>query len=259
MEDIIFVDPLLQDCILLPDDFAEYICHIGNAYEMHSIVQSGLIPGGKSNRKDRESVFFTAVNPRWKLNQIKEKVNTVWINPESHRTNTLGDLITIQYLGAVWVLLRESDCDSLKLDRMQLLFQTHYQRFVSKKWLRENKGKLQVTQVTSRNTCAELATPSEGSTCFRIEKIRWPWEWSSSAQGDLWQWTSWNKSKRKSSTITWAIRKSPKQEHVAEGLDKSEEINHFSQESKDLITEMRNNEIFEFCEISSKRQRPDCA
>ena len=52
----IFVDPLLQDNILLPDDFAD-------AYEMHSIIQSGLIQGGRSNRKNRESVFFTAVNP----------------------------------------------------------------------------------------------------------------------------------------------------------------------------------------------------
>ena len=59
----IFVDPLLQDNVLLPDDFAEYIYHIGNAYEMHSIFQSGQIPGGKSNRRDRQSVFFTAVNP----------------------------------------------------------------------------------------------------------------------------------------------------------------------------------------------------
>ena len=40
---------------------------------------------------------------------------------------------------------------------------------------------------------------------------------------------------------------------------KSEEINHFSRESKDLITEMGNNEIFEFCETSSRRQCSDCA
>ena len=59
----IFVDPLLQDNIWLPDYFAEDIYHIGNAYEMHSIIQSGLISGGKSNRGDRQSVFFTAVIP----------------------------------------------------------------------------------------------------------------------------------------------------------------------------------------------------
>ena len=51
--------------MLLPDDFAEYIYHIGNANELHALhrYESGLIPGGKSNRRDRQSVFFTAVNP----------------------------------------------------------------------------------------------------------------------------------------------------------------------------------------------------
>ena len=42
-------------------------------------------------------------------------------------------------------------------------------------------------------------------------------------------------------------------------FQKSEEINHFSRKSKDLITEMGNNEIFEFYETSSKRQCSDCA
>ena len=39
------VDPSLQDNVLVPDDFAEYSYHIGNAHEMHSIIKSGLIPG----------------------------------------------------------------------------------------------------------------------------------------------------------------------------------------------------------------------
>ena len=34
-----FVDPSLQDKKLLPDDFAEYMYHIGNAYEMYFIIQ----------------------------------------------------------------------------------------------------------------------------------------------------------------------------------------------------------------------------
>ena len=37
------VDPELQDNVLLPEDFAEYIYHIGNTSEMHSIIRSGLI------------------------------------------------------------------------------------------------------------------------------------------------------------------------------------------------------------------------
>ena len=50
----------------------------------------------------------------------------------------------------------------------------------------------------------------------------------------------------------------PKRNMLSKDFEKSE-INHFSQEFKDLITEMGNNEIFEFYETSSKRQCPDCA
>ena len=42
-------------------------------------------------------------------------------------------------------------------------------------------------------------------------------------------------------------------------FEKSEEINHVSGESKDLITEIGNTEIVKFYETSSKRQCPDCA
>ena len=57
------VDLTLQDNVLLPEDFVDYIYHIGNTHDMHSIIQGGLIPAGKkSQKRDRQSVFFTAVN-----------------------------------------------------------------------------------------------------------------------------------------------------------------------------------------------------
>ena len=59
----IAVDPTLQDSVLLPDDFAEYIYHVGNVSEIYSTTRSGLIPGGISLKMDWQSVFFTAVNP----------------------------------------------------------------------------------------------------------------------------------------------------------------------------------------------------
>ena len=63
------VDPALQD----PDDFAEYIYHIGNAHDMHFIIQGGSIPGGRSLKRYRHSVFFTAVNSMY-ANQDLEDV-----------------------------------------------------------------------------------------------------------------------------------------------------------------------------------------
>ena len=57
------VDPELQDNVLLLQNFTEYIYHIGNCSEIHSIIRSGLIPGGRSLKRDRQSVFFTTINP----------------------------------------------------------------------------------------------------------------------------------------------------------------------------------------------------
>ena len=67
------VDPTLQDDVLLLDDFAEDIYHIRNGHDMHSIIQGGLNPGGKSLKRDRQSMFFTAVNPMY-ANQDPEEV-----------------------------------------------------------------------------------------------------------------------------------------------------------------------------------------
>ena len=55
--------PALQDNALLPSDFAEYIYHVGSFYDMHSLIRSGLIPGGEDDKKGRQTVFFTTVNP----------------------------------------------------------------------------------------------------------------------------------------------------------------------------------------------------
>ena len=56
------IDPSLQDNVLIPDNFFEYIYHIGCAISLHSITCSGLIPGEQISSK-RQTVFFTSVNP----------------------------------------------------------------------------------------------------------------------------------------------------------------------------------------------------
>ena len=44
-------------------NFAEHIYHVGSSHDLHSIIQSGLIPGGKDVKKGRRAVPITAVNP----------------------------------------------------------------------------------------------------------------------------------------------------------------------------------------------------
>ena len=57
------IDPLLQDNVLIPNNFFEYIYHIGCAVNLHSITNSELISGGQNLSRERQTVFFTAVNP----------------------------------------------------------------------------------------------------------------------------------------------------------------------------------------------------
>ena len=71
-QELLSFDPTLQDTVLLPDDFTEYIHHIGNAHDMHSVIQGGLIPGRRSLKRDRQSVFFTAVNPMYASQDLEE-------------------------------------------------------------------------------------------------------------------------------------------------------------------------------------------
>ena len=60
------VDPAVQDNVLIPNNFFAYIFHIGCAVILHSITNSGLIAGGQNSSRDRQTVFFTAVNPMHK-------------------------------------------------------------------------------------------------------------------------------------------------------------------------------------------------
>ena len=49
--------------MLIPNNFFDYVYHIGCAVNVHSITDSGLIAGGQNSSRDRQTVFFTAVNP----------------------------------------------------------------------------------------------------------------------------------------------------------------------------------------------------
>ena len=56
------VDPSLQDNVVIPDGFFKYVSLVGCAINLHSIINSGLIPGGQ-NLSNRQTVFFLLVDP----------------------------------------------------------------------------------------------------------------------------------------------------------------------------------------------------
>ena len=70
-------DPSLQDNVLIPDNFFEYIYQIRCTINLHSITNSGLIPGGQNLSKGKQTVFFTAVNP---MNKEHKDPNEIDLN-----------------------------------------------------------------------------------------------------------------------------------------------------------------------------------
>ena len=48
------IDPSLQNSVLISDNFFKCIYHIGRAINLHSITNSGLIPGGQNLGKERQ-------------------------------------------------------------------------------------------------------------------------------------------------------------------------------------------------------------
>ena len=67
-------DPSLQYNVVIPSNFFQYIHHVGCASKLHSITDSGLIPGGR-NLSKRQTVFFLLVDPMDKNLENFETIN----------------------------------------------------------------------------------------------------------------------------------------------------------------------------------------
>ena len=68
------IDPTLQDNVIIPDGFFKYICHVGCAINLPSIINSGLIPGGQI-LSDRQTGFFLLVDPMDKNHKDPETID----------------------------------------------------------------------------------------------------------------------------------------------------------------------------------------
>ena len=74
IQDAILLILPLQDNVVIPDGFFKYIYHVGCAINLHSIINSGLIPGGQ-NLSKRQTVFFLLVDPMDKEHNNPETID----------------------------------------------------------------------------------------------------------------------------------------------------------------------------------------
>ena len=51
------IDPTLQDNVVIPSNFFQYIYHVGCAINLHSIINSGLILGGQKFEQQTDSIL----------------------------------------------------------------------------------------------------------------------------------------------------------------------------------------------------------
>ena len=68
------IDPTLQDNVLIPDGVLQYIYHVGCAINLHSIINSGLIPGSQ-NLSERQTIFILPVEPMDKNHKDPDTIN----------------------------------------------------------------------------------------------------------------------------------------------------------------------------------------
>ena len=57
------IDPSLQDNVIIQCGLFHHFYHIGCAFNLHSIINNGLIPGGQDSSR-RQTVFFLPIDPR---------------------------------------------------------------------------------------------------------------------------------------------------------------------------------------------------
>ena len=74
IQEAILLIPLLQDTVKIQSGFFHHIYHIGCAFNLHSIINNGLIPGGQNSIK-RQTVFFLPIDPGDKEHKDPEKID----------------------------------------------------------------------------------------------------------------------------------------------------------------------------------------
>ena len=68
------IDPTLQDNVLIGTGIFPHIYHVGCTFNLHSIINNGLVLGGQNLRK-RQTVFFLPVDPRDESHKDPERID----------------------------------------------------------------------------------------------------------------------------------------------------------------------------------------
>ena len=263
------IDPELQDTVkLLPEGFIEYIYHIGNISEMHSMIRSGLIPGGISFKKGRQSVFFTFVNPMDDDHGMEETPCDL-NNPRiTLHTKILGNLIPIT---ENWCNLKLAQKRGLQFYQTRLhaivLCNTLPAVCIEKAVCMKTKEELyhKVYLNSSLHVLYSEANSHSGQQDQRDQDARISCG-IADLRGNLVQQrvplaAVEQQDRNRNDKVKRLIQQfeiHPNKESFLQDLNQTVKINKFNEKSQKLIADMNSTEIFGLCETSSKKQCSDC-
>ena len=218
------IDPLLHYNTLLPDDFTEYIYHVGNANELYFITR---IPGGTSLKNGRQAVFFITVS-------------------------TMEDVYGMGKTPCDLTKPRIAPCKNTWKRLQNTVFLVQFEAHP-----RERSAILPNAVTCSRSlqhtACSLHWSSAKNRTRYVVYKIH-----KTKTQDHLGNHQAIRKVTAVEQNTTEKFENDKHKESFIQDLRQTEKINKFSKESQDLIADMNNTEFFELCENSSLQQCPDC-
>ena len=117
------IDPSLQDNVVIPDGFFKYIYNVGCAINLHSIINSGLIPGGQ-NLSNRQTVFSLLVDHMDKSHKDPDTIDLEAPRLAQYMHKEWRNIKT-RCIGSTSTLLKSKDWSSISHDRTQSFFTKH--------------------------------------------------------------------------------------------------------------------------------------
>ena len=162
------VDPSLQDNVLVPDNFFEFIYHVESYFNIHSNIASGLIAGRKNSERDRQTVLFSVVNP---LRIITSRKSSILESHDWLLTSKRGRYLKMECIGSILGVLTEWDWHFSKQGQTRSFSTALFRRPALKKWgpWRQKKS---FTQKTSKSPRPALMVTL---------KANWQKDWNSDA------------------------------------------------------------------------------
>ena len=174
----------MQDNVLFPEGFTEYIHHVGNGNELRSKVNHGLIPGGVSLKTGRQAVLFTIVSPMDNQDGLRETLCDLsqariapYTNTWKHFQNTI-----------CWCNLKPAQQRGLQFHQTRsnavILYDTLPAEFIERAICMKTKDHLyQRESVIPRPRVVLEANSQRGSQDVPVQEARSCWESQQDAEG----------------------------------------------------------------------------